>query len=142
MSMIAGVTKAVVDELNAASFSLPFRAERFYHPELALPENKELRVAVAPKGVTREMLDRNRQKRDVEVYIAVMKKYTRGTPEEVDPLMHLAEEIGDFFTGKMLVSTPPALWVKTVHDPATAIEHMEKLRQFTSLLTVTFRIVS
>ena len=61
--------------------------------------------------------------------------------EELDLLMQLVEEIAGLFRFARLAAFPQAVWVKTEHAPVFAPEHMEGLRQFTSILTFTFRVV-
>ena len=53
----------------------------------------------------------------------------------------VVEEIADFFRLRRLSSYPDAIWTKTRHDPIYAQEHWDELRQFTSILTFTFRVV-
>jgi hypothetical protein len=55
--------------------------------------------------------------------------------------MELVEEIADFFKQRRLDAYPQAVWVKTENAPIYAAEHMDELRQFTSVLTLTFRVL-
>jgi hypothetical protein len=55
--------------------------------------------------------------------------------------MALVEEIADFFRLRRLTSYPDAIWVRTDNVPVYAPEHLEEFRQFTSVLTLTFRVV-
>jgi DNA-binding transcriptional MerR regulator len=50
-------------------------------------------------------------------------------------------EIAEHFRGKRLGSFPDAIWVKTEHKPIYAAEHLDQLRQFTSVMTLTFRVM-
>ena len=71
--------------------------------------------------------------------IAVQKKFTADTPEVLDPLMDLVQQISDYFQMRPLPGVG-ALWVKTENKPIYAPEHMQELRQFTSVLTLTYRV--
>lgn len=141
MSVVVDVADAVTEELNAASLSQPVDAKRHYVPVFELPEMNELHVSVAPSGLTVSKADRSRNTHDVQIDIAVQKKFETGDAAEIDPLMDLVEEIGDFFRLRRLSSYPNAHWVKTENDPVYAQEHWDQLRQFTSVLTFTFRVV-
>ena len=141
MSIITDVAQAVTDELNGATFSQPFTAERQYLPVFELPDMKVLHVTVAPRGIAISALDRGRCQHDVQIDIAVQKKITTDTPAEIDPLMALVQEIADFFKLRQLVSLPAAVWIKTENAPIYALEHLQELRQFTSVLTLTFKVM-
>jgi hypothetical protein len=70
------------------------------------------------------------------VDVAVQKKFSKGTNEEIDPLVDLVEKIADEFRLKRLVSFQAARCVKAEHAVLYSSEHWEQLRQFTSLLTL------
>ena len=78
---------------------------------------------------------------DFAIDVAVQKKFETGDAAELDPLMSLVEEIADFFRLRRLAAYPDAVWVRTDNVPVYAPEHMEEYRQFTSVLTLTFRVV-
>ena len=141
MADITDVADAVVAELNAASLSLPLTAERHYVPSFELQEMQDLHVTVVPKGVVITKSDRSRNTNDAQIDVAVQKKFETGDAAEIDPLVNLVEEIADFFRLRRLTAYPNAHWIKTEHAPIYAQEHWDELRQFTSVLTLTFRIV-
>ena len=97
MPIASAVADAVRDELAAGQFSIPFKVIRAFRHDQTLPEGKELRVSVVPNGVTVTPAARGVCAHVVEVYVAVMKKIDRATPEVIDPLLGLVEEIVDFF---------------------------------------------
>jgi hypothetical protein len=101
----------------------------------------ELRVSVVPKAVVVSPLDRSRNTHDAQIDLAVQKKFATGDAAEIDPLMALVEEIADHFRLRRLDSFPAAHWIKTEHKPIYAQDHWEELRQFTSVLTLTFRVI-
>ena len=141
MPVITDIADAVVAELNGGTFSQTFTAKRYYRPVFDLAEMATLHVSVVPRGVTIERADRSRNQHDVQIDVAVQKKFSTGDAAELDPLMALVEEVADFFRMRRLSTYPDAVWVKTENVPVYAQEHMEEFRQFTSVLTLTFRVV-
>ncbi len=136
----ARIAAAVVVELNAGTFSQSFTAARAYSPEFELPDMETLQVTVVPKGVTTQPGSRSHRQHDYSVDVAVQQKLQTADDTEIDALMTLAEEVGDHFRFQRLPSFPNAMWLKTENDPVYAQEHIRELRQFTSILTVTFRV--
>jgi len=141
MPLVMDVADAVVTELNGNAFSQPFTAERQYLPVFELPEMKMLHVTVVPKGMIVTQIARNQAAYDVQIDVAVQKKFDNGDAAELDPLMALAEEIADFFRFKTLPGPLGAAWIKTEHTALYAPEHMDQMRQFTSVLTLSFRVM-
>ena len=140
MSVIVDVAEAVKTELNEHEFSQAFTAERHYRPVFDLKDMKDLHVTVVPKGVTLSTAGRDRAQHDVQVDIAVQRKVT-GSNDEADSLMALVDEIADFFRLRRLAEFKDAVWVGTENSPVFAPEHLEQLGQFTSVLTLTFRVL-
>lgn len=141
MSEIVQIADAVVAALNAASFSQPVAAQRSYLPQFELPEMEDLHVTVVPKTVEITGAARGTGAYDYKIDVAVQKRFQNGDAPELDPLLRLVEEIADHFRFKRLEDYPGAAWVQTEHAALYAPEHMENLRQFTSLLTLTFRVL-
>lgn len=141
MPLITQVAEAVTAELSAATFSQPIAVARAYLPCVELADLKTLRVTVVPSGVIVATASRGQIQRDVAIDVAVQKKLGQEQNEALDPLLALAEEIAEHFRGKRLDSFPDAAWVKTEFKPIYAPEHIEQLRTFTSVLTLTFRVI-
>ena len=139
MPVISQVADAVRDELAAGQFSIPFKAIRAFRYDQTLPEGKELRVSVVPNAVKATPAARAVCHYDMEIYVAVTKKIDRATPEVIDPLLGLVEEIVDFFRLRRLAKYPGAMWVSTENKPMVSTEHLESLKQFTSLVVLQFR---
>jgi hypothetical protein len=137
-STIVDIADAVVTALNSGTFSQSFQAVRHYQPVFELKDMGTLHVSVVPKGIELELFTRTQVQADVQVDIGVQKKLESIEPADMDPLMRLVEEIGDYFRTHALTGTP-AVWIKTENVPIFAPEHLGKLRQFTSVLTLTFR---
>lgn len=140
MSMISNIADAVAGELRSGTFSVPFQTIRAFRHEQTLPEGKELRVSVVPKGVTVVPAARSVCHYTAEIYVAVMKKVDDARPETLDPLLGLVEEIVDFFRLRRLEQYPTAAWVATEVKPMVSTEHLEQRQQFTSLVTLTLKV--
>ena len=141
MATLTEIAEAVKDELNAHDFSQEFEAVRLYQPLFELPEMKTLHVTVVPRGVEMQVSSRSLVQHDYAVDVAVQKKFDTDEAVERDPLMVLVEEIADFFRLRRLEVVPGAVWAKTENKPVYSQEHMEQFRQFTSVLTLTFRVL-
>ncbi|HOF18483.1 MAG TPA: hypothetical protein PK082_06210 [Phycisphaerae bacterium] len=136
--MVTNIAQAVADTLNEQDFSVPFTAERVALPEFDLAAMQELHVTVVPRQVDSEVLDRGRDAHDVKVDVAVQKKVASIANEEIDPLLALVQEIADFLNRRNLDG---AIWKKTENNPVYSPEHLREMRQFTSVLTITYRVV-
>ena len=141
MSVITDIAEAVKDELNGHDFSQEFEAVRLYQPLFELPEMKTLHVTVVPRGVDMQVSARTLVQHDYGIDVAVQKKFEADDAVELDPLMALVEEIADFFRLRRLDAVPAAIWVKTENKPVYSQEHMQQFRQFTSVITLTFRVL-
>lgn len=141
MPLITQVADAVIAELNATTFSQPVTAIRSYLPRVELADLKSLKVTVVPSSVTVAAASRSQTQRDVAIDVAVQKKLGQEQNVSLDPLLALAEEIAEHFRAKRLDSFPGALCVKTEFKPIYAPEHIEQLRTFTSVLSLTFRVI-
>jgi hypothetical protein len=144
VSLITTIADAVVTELNAApagTFNQAFTAARHYRPQFDLPELKNVRVSAVPKSVGITGLMRNANQHDVAIDVAVQKKVNPADATELDGLMLLTEQIAGFFRLRRLAALPEALWTKTDNVPVYSPEHLETKQVFTSVLTLTFRVV-
>jgi len=141
MSTIIDIANAVAAELNGGAFSRPIQAVRHYKPSFDLAEMKDLHVSVVPRGMELSGASRSLAQTDVQIDIAVQQKLATGDAAEIDALMRLVEEIADFFRTRRLSACPGAAWVRTENVPIYSPEHLEQLRQFTSVVTVTFRVL-
>jgi len=139
MALIADIADAVVAELNAGSFSVPLTAERLYRPDFELPDMKDLHVSVVPHGLEMSTAGRALSQHDVQIDLAVQKKLDAADNAEIDALMGLVDELAEFLRTKRQFGD--AVWVRTENSPVYSQEHLGELRQFTSVLTATLRVV-
>lgn len=140
MSLVLNIADSIVADLNAATLSLPISANRLYVPNFQLEDMNELRISVVPRELQITSLDRSRNQHDAAIDIAIQKKFKTGDAAEIDPLINLAEEIADYFRLHRLASFPAAIWSSTEHRVLYSQEHWDQMNQFTSLLTLTFRV--
>ena len=119
---------------------MPFTAARSYLPVFDLKDMKDLHVTVVPRGTEMSTAGRAIAQSDVQIDIAVQKKLTVADAAEIDALMGLVQEIAEFVrtTGRF----GPSSWVKTENVPIYSAEHLAELRQFTSVLTLTLRVMT
>ncbi len=144
MAVIVDIADAVVAELNGHTFSQAFTAVRLYRPVFELADMKTLHVSVVLKGVEMQGASRSVVQHDYQIDVGVQKKLPTspsGDAAEIDALMALVEEIADFFRQRRLQEMPNVIWVRTENQPVYSLEHLEQLRQFTSVLTLTFRVL-
>ncbi|WP_417848818.1 hypothetical protein [Thalassoglobus sp.] len=141
MPLITQVAEAVIAELNGTTFSQPFTAVRSYLPRSELAELKALKVTVVPSGLSVVTASRGQTQQDVAIDVAVQQKLTGEDNTDLDPLLALAEEIAAHFRGKRLTSFPHAIWVKTEFKTIYAPDHIDQLRTFTSVVSLTFRVI-
>lgn len=134
---IIAIADAVAAQLNATALSQPVTAERHYQPQFELSEMTALRVSVVPRSVTSKGLDRDSF--DYKIDVAVQRKLDP-TPGNLDALMALVEEIADHFRSEPLASYPQARCTEVENVPVYAMEHLDEFRQFTSVVTLTYRV--
>lgn len=143
MALLIDIADAVVCQLNdpQAGFDPPLAAQRQYRPQYDLAELKSLRVTVVPHGIEIASAGRNLVQHDVSIDLAVQKKVNAADAAELDGLIDLVQAIGAFFRLRRLTGCPQATWTRTVHAPVYSPEHLEQHRVFTSVLTITFRVI-
>jgi len=140
MSIIADIATAVVTALNGHAFSQPFTAVRAYRPAFDLKDMTDLHVTVVPKGVELSTVGRALMQSDVQIDIGIQKKLGADEDAEIDALMDLVQEIIEFIRDTRLFAD--AMWVNTENTPIYSQEHLGELRQFTSVLTLTLRVMT
>jgi len=141
VNLIIEIAEAVKNALNAGDFSQDFTAGRHYQPLFDLAEMKDLHVTVVANGISTTTPGRGRAQFDCRVDVAVQKKLKTSDNTEIDPLMDLVDEIAEFFRARRLDAVPGAAWVRTENTALYAQEHLSEMRQFTSVLRLTFRVV-
>ena len=139
MATIIDIADSVVAEVNATTFSQPVTAARHYAPQFDISQMGTLHVSVVPKGLASKSLDRTRDTFEYMVDVAVQQKVDQANPP-LDVLMGLVEEIADHFRAAALASFPSARCTEVKNEPVYSPEHLTELGQFTSVLTLTFKV--
>jgi hypothetical protein len=126
----------------AGTFSQAFTAVQAYQPQYDLGDMKNLHVTAVSKGVTVQPFGRGACQYDYAVDVAVQQKLVATDPATIAPLISLTNQIAEFFRLRRLTNYPAAIWAKTEYPHLYSQEHLEQLRQFTGVLTLTFRVVA
>lgn len=141
MSTIVALADAVVSELNAKAWSLPFVARRLYRPRFEPADLGTLQVSVVPRALVIEAASRALDSREYRLDVAVQQKLDAESADQADRLLGLVEEIARHFRLRRPAAMPSALCVKVENEPVYAVEHLDELRCFTSIITLSFRLV-
>ncbi len=144
MSLIIDIADALTAELNAppqGTFIESFSASREYRPQFELADLKNLRVTVVPRSIDITSITRDTNQHDVSIDVAVQKKIVADDPHAMDDAMRLVEQVADYVRGRRLTECPCAAWTRTENAPIYSPEHLERHQVFTSVLTLTFRVV-
>ena len=72
--------------------------------------------------------------------LSAVQKKTDMSQASLDALMTLVEEIADHFRTQPLASYPNARCTEVKNEPVYALEHLDEFRQFTSVITLTYRV--
>lgn len=137
-SPITLVAQAVVDALNAGTYSQSFVATRAYRVAPELNDPKVLRVAVVPRGIEYGVIGRGAVQTEIQIDIGIHKKVEL-TMGPLDAAMALVEEIALSLRVPQLFGVYQ--WVSTANVPIYSPDHLDQAKEFLSILTVTFRAV-
>ena len=143
MAIIADIADAVVSALNTppTPFSQTFTAQRQSLPILELETmDSTLYVNVLTSAIPAiSQVSRDASRRDYRIEVVIQKRLADETPASIDPLLTLAEEIIDTFQSQRLKDYKSAICVEVGNEPVYLADHLERLRQFTSVVSLTFR---
>lgn len=142
MATIIDIADAVAAAINAGTFSQSVTAEREYLPTHELAKSQGLTVTVVPRGITSQTTGRKVLQQDYEIDVAVRKKLQTKEQEELDDLMELSEEVIRHLQLTRLASYGVAIWIGTEVRAPYSPEHLHEFRQFTSLATLTYRVLA
>jgi hypothetical protein len=138
MASLIDMADAVAAELNNSELSQNFTAKVNLKPEFELKDLKNLKVTVVPKSLKFSGTIRHESGKEVQIDIGVQKK--TADPDQLAALLQLVEEIAGVFDRKRLVEYQKAVCVGIENDPVYDPEHLRQYRQFTSVITLKFRV--
>lgn len=142
MALITDIADAVVDALNDHAFSQDFDAERLYLPTFELTDMDVLHVTVGMRSIETTAAARGGvTEKEIKIDVAVQKKLKEiEKNSETDDLMDLVEEIIDFLNPIGMFSTARCHLIE--NNPVYLPEHMSRLRQFTSVITLSLKVIA
>lgn len=142
------VADAVVDKLVSVELSQGYIVARKYIPVHLLTDLDQCRVAVVPTGQTGTTVDRSGQKIITFTFdLGIQKKVPSDltTPAEVnawvDPMVGLAQEIADVFSGKRLSTYDEARCTDDAIAPVCDPLALDEKRVFSAVVALTFQIL-
>jgi len=144
MSIVIDLADAIVAELAAApagTFNQAIDPQRRVLPQFELAELDELKVTVVPKAVDISNASRVASQYDVQVDIGVQKRVSKTVDADVEDLFDLVDEIYGFLQRRQLATLQQAIWLRTANSPIYSPEQLSADRVFTSVLTVTYRLI-
>ena len=139
MATLIDIANAVTAGLNRADLQPHFTAEMSLLPEFELKELKTLRVTVVPRSLKTAVQNRESSGREVTIDIGVQQK--TADEDRLAELLQLSENIIDVFDRKRLADYQQAICVKAENDPVYDPGHLREFRQFTSVITLTFKVL-
>ena len=141
-SALISAADDLVSMLNGHAFSTSFTATRTYLVEKQLKELLGyLFVSVVPRGEKIEPISRESFIRSLSIDIAVQKKPNAFTNAELDPLVLLVEEIVNFLDGVSISGNEQSKITVVNPNPIFAEEHLEEFRVFTSVISLTVKVL-
>jgi hypothetical protein len=143
MALITDVADAVVDALNGNhEFSQDFTAERLYLPVFELKDMGVLHVTVGMRSIETTAAARGEvTRKEIKIDVAVQKKLQEIEKNyETDDLMDFVEEVIDFL--KPIGKFDAARCYLIENSPVYLPEHMRTLRQFTSVITLSLKVIA
>lgn len=132
---------AVVALLNGGTYVLPVLARRLYQPVLDAAQLQDLHVSVIPKALEYERVNRAQLGEfDYAVDVGVQQRIDVDDSVAMDTRMLLVQQLADRLRANPQIEAPRALLLTLENDPVFHPEHLQKFRQFTSVLTVRYRL--
>ena len=146
-SPIIQLTAALITELAAGTFSLPYTATRAYSPyrtleELTTASESGMVLSMVPASQDIRVLDRSDDERDFVVDIGIQKKVSDKTLATIDPLMAFVDEVVTFLARRRLTDFSTAKWLLTENDQIYHPAHLDDIAVFTSVLRLHYRVMA
>ena len=110
-------------------------------PEYEIAELKALTVTVVPKSVQIDNITRSSSSFNVAIDIGIQQKISKNTDSEVTRLSEIVSEIVAFLNRRKLTNISAAIFLSIANEPVYAPEHLSEKRLFTSILTITYKVI-
>lgn len=137
--LLLQVAEAVRYEINLGNYSQSVTAVRYYQPRFELAEMDTLHVSVVPRSITEKPLSRALTSYDCTIDVGIQQR-SGMDQTTLDELTKLVAEIAQRLRSNPLAALPDARLMELHLDPVFAADHLDELRQFTSVLSVTYRV--
>lgn len=135
---IVDIANAVVSKLNL-DFTGQFTATRQYRPVAKLEDLTNIAVTVVPKEMESIPISRQLDQVDHTIEIGVQQR-TSGTTIDIDSKTDLVETIANGFRRSIFTVSGEKYHVTSVQvAPLVAIEHLDELNVFSSVIALTVR---
>ena len=138
-SILLSVADGVTSLINLATLSQSFTAVRYYQPKFDLKEMDQLHVSVVPRSISEKRLSRALTAFDCAVDVGVQQRSDM-SQLTLDGLSNLVAEIAEVLRTNLLTGFAEARLVELERNPVFAPEHLDELRQFTSVIRATYRV--
>ena len=160
MSISADIANALVSTLNDGSGlivtdwgstqtgyqTVSVTASRTWLPVFELDDMYSTRVTVVPRQHTSIVASRSHLEHEVSCDIGIQKKLKRSKADEdaeIDYLVNFADSIRDKVSFvDHVISGHHASFLSINSETLLAPDHLEEMRQFTHVLTVTYRVIA
>lgn len=133
MSVLTTALDAIATALNAEGFPLAFVAEASLRPRVEAKQLQSLRVLVTPGTITHIRQARGVLSRNLQVHVAIQARIT--DEEQIGEYLTLAEQIEGFLAGRLFDGR--FLCTGTEREQPFAIDHLDEMAVFTTIITVT-----
>ena len=140
-SRLINLANAVAAAVNAATLPLALTATVAWMPFSDRAASADLACWVIPSTEAPGSLSRGQLSHECEVFIALQKPVADET--EVDGLAATLEAIGDALAHRPLSWSGGAAHFASMRiDPVLDLDHWNRLKQYTGVLRLTYRIVT
>ncbi len=141
MVSVLDIAEAVAHQLSSSELCVPFVASTSLRPVYTLEELGTIRVTAVPKAMEMTSLSRETSQFDFTIDVGIQRQVVPEDAEDLRPLVALTTEIFTLLQGRPLLDYPEAVVVKVTNDPIYIPTHLDTLRQYTSVVTITFRLM-
>lgn len=135
MSRVNDIAADVVSVINDGGLGIV--AVLDYEAVYTLDETETMKVVVDPGSLTYTQHTRVETMKEVVIDVVVLLKVVK-FPDDMQTGLDMMEDIAALFDRSTTMTNSKALWIETTNDPSYMREHVENMRQFTSVLSLTF----